>query len=120
MDAFRVVIQDADFRDPLAQSVGFWIIRTFDRAILDPIGVWEQHEEGTVVGTPSFRVPREAMEALVEAIDRHRGQPSHAKTEAAVLREWLEYERGRVDKVFEAVGKPIVFEPGPPVFKDKR
>jgi hypothetical protein len=39
------------------------------------------------------------MEAFVEAVDAYKGQPSHAKTEASVLREWLEVERARVDKV---------------------
>jgi hypothetical protein len=117
---YRVHIIGSDYRDPLSQSVAFWVVRTHDHAVLDPIGVWEQQVEGAPIAIPSFRIPTEAVEALVSALDAMRGQPSHAKTEAAVLREWLEYERGRVDKVFEAVGRPIVFDPGPPVFKDKQ
>jgi hypothetical protein len=109
---YRAFIQDAN--DPLRQAVGVYIWREHDRALLDPIGVWQpQQVEGGPAPMPTFMVPREAMEALVEAIDAWRGQPSHAKTEAAVLREWLEYERGRVDKVFEAVGRPIIFDTQP-------
>jgi hypothetical protein len=70
----------------------------------------QKMEEGAVWTDPTLSIPAEAMEALVAAIDRWQGQPSHAKTEAAVLREWLAKEQARVDKVFEAVGRPIVFD----------
>jgi hypothetical protein len=96
---YRVFIQDPGLSDPLAMSVGIYVWREHDRRLLNPDGTWLPVEEGTHPGPPSFTLPRDVMEAFVEAVDAYKGQPSHAKTEASVLREWLEVERARVDKV---------------------
>jgi hypothetical protein len=96
--------------DPLAQSVSIIVIN-YDNgtSMLSPDGTWVPLTEGVSTGKPTIALPAEAMDALIEAVDRYRGAPSHAKTEAAVLREWLAKEQSRVDEVFHAVGKPIVF-----------
>lgn len=99
MKDYRVFIQDPGYLDPLAQSVGIYVWREFDRHVLRPDGTWLEIVEAAAPPTPSFTLPRAAMEAFVEEVDRYRGQPSHAKTEAAVLREWLAVERERVDRV---------------------
>jgi hypothetical protein len=106
---YRVFVQDTNYTDPLSQEVRIYVVRTHDHAVLQHDG-WRIVPEGSPVADPSLRLPSEAMEALVEALDRWRGQPSHAKTEAAVLREWLAAERDRVDHVLTVVGRPIVFD----------
>lgn len=97
--------------DPLASTVGIHVMDVgYDNKVrlLSKDGTWSDVTEG-MIAEPTLSLPAEAMDALVEAIDRFRGAPSHAKTEAAVLREWLAKEQSRVDEVFRAVGRPITF-----------
>jgi hypothetical protein len=96
--------------DPLGATCTI-IVVNYDGAkprVLMPDSSWTEINEGEVAPA-GLVLPAEAMDALIDAIDRYRGAPSHAKTEAAVLREWLAAEQARVDKVFEAVGRPIEF-----------
>jgi hypothetical protein len=95
--------------DPLAQSVSIIVIDRDTQTMLGPDGTWSPLSEAVAIDRPTLALPAEAMDALIEAIDRYQGAPSHAKTEAAVLREWLAKEQSRVDEVFRAVGQPIVF-----------
>lgn len=108
---YKVRIAAPYYSDPLASTVGIHVMDVgFDgkAKVMAQDGTWSDVTEG-MVATPTLTLPAEAMDALVEAIDRWRGAPSHAKTEAAVLREWLAKEQSRVDEVFRAVGKPITF-----------
>src|SRR6185369_14012629 len=63
-------------------------------------GTWSVSEDPTAA-KPGWVVPREAIEGLAQAIQSWQGHAGHADTEARVLREWLEVERGRVDQTLE-------------------
>lgn len=47
-------------------------------------------------------LPYEALTAVFEALESWKGLQSHQATEAKVLREWLNAERARVDKLMAA------------------
>jgi len=73
------------------------LLRDDDRhAYLMADGTWKVIEEGQVIDG-GITLPAEAVEAIAVAIQNWQGHASHADTEARVLREWLAYERGRVD-----------------------
>lgn len=97
--------------DPLAQSVSIIVIDRDAHTMLSPDGTWVALTEGAAMDRPTVALPIEAMEAFVEAVDAYRGQPSHAKTEAAVLREWLAVERGRVDRMVDLAAPPVYSMP---------
>lgn len=101
---YRVHIVEPGFsQDPLAQTADFFVLRAdipgAKYSLLGPDGVFRTAPEGMAITEPTLRLPAAALEAFTEAIDRMRGAPSHARTEAAVLREWLAAERARVDAV---------------------
>jgi hypothetical protein len=105
MRGYRAYVQGpGNHNDPLSQRVDIWIAEG-DKVML-PGGGFIEVAEGTTLQQPTLSIPAEAMESLVEAIERWQGQPSHAKTEVAVLREWLYYERGRVDVMMARDRKP--------------
>lgn len=70
---------------------------------LSPDGTWHQAEEGAGAVDSGIVLPAEAIEAIAAAIELFQGHSSHADTEARVLREWLESERGRVDRILGRV-----------------
>jgi hypothetical protein len=100
---YRVRIAPSGWNDPLDSKVGIHVIDVGYAAVrcMTKDGTWVEVEEGGLI-EPTLSIPVEAMEALAEAIDRYRGVPSHAKTEAAVLREELAKEQSRVDRMLEA------------------
>jgi hypothetical protein len=101
MRGYRAYVQGpGSHNDPLSQRVDIWIAN--DDEVMLPGGLFVKVAEGTALQQPTLSIPAEAMESLVEAIGRWQGQPSHAKTEAAVLREWLGIERDRVDRLLRA------------------
>lgn len=112
---YRVaILPPGSSADPLAATASI-IVFDYDShptRVLGPDGVWREAHEGSIPQA-TVVLPAEALDALVDAVDRYRGAPSHAKTEAAVLREWLAKEQSRVDEVFRAVGQPIVFADKP-------
>jgi hypothetical protein len=111
MNRYRVAIvpPGGQHSDPLAQNVSILVIDRDTHTMLSPDGTWVGVNEGVALDKPTLLLPAEVMEPLIDAIDAYRGAPSHAKTEAAVLREWLAKEQSRVDEVFRAVGRPITF-----------
>jgi hypothetical protein len=115
---YKVRITNPYYNDPLINSVSIHVLDVgFDgkAKVMSKDGTWADVTEGMIT-EPTLTIPSEAMEALVEAVDRWRGAPSHAKTEAAVLREVLAKEQARVDEVLHVVGKPIVLsQPGVPL-----
>lgn len=66
-------------------------------------GTWGQGVDGATLDTEGLRLPSEAIEAIARAIEEFQGHASHADTEARVLRESLEVERARVDRVLAAM-----------------
>lgn len=66
-------------------------------------GTWAQPADGAQLDPEKVGVviPAAALDAILEAIERHRGVAGDAATEARVLREWLTVERGRVDAFLE-------------------
>lgn len=107
-DGFRVMISPVGWDDPLMQSTSIWISSRYPGSkpkVMKADGTWVEVEEGAHVD-PTLTFPSEVMEALAEAVDRYRGQPSHAKTESAVLREWLAAERERVDMTLKVTLAP--------------
>lgn len=102
-------------QDPLAMGTDIYVYRrgVSDIEVLQQDGQWLPQAEGTRLQQPSLRLPSGAIEALIDAVDRYRGAPSHARTEAAVLREWLKVEQGRVDAMIQRLAQPIVFDTMP-------
>lgn len=99
---FRVrIIEPGYSSDPFAQTADIYVLRAdvlgAKYSLLGPDGVFVTHPEGASPAVPTLRLPTGAIEAMQEAFDRLRGAPSHARTETAVLREWLAAERARVD-----------------------
>ena len=78
-------------------------------------GTWQTVEDGTVTPEPPGVVlPRQAVSAVLDAIESWQGNTNHAATEVAVLREALEIERRRVDAVLSsAIGDPSSDPIGP-------
>jgi hypothetical protein len=64
-------------------------------------GSWQPATPGEVVAPVRLGIdlPREAVEAIAEACEQFLGHSSHGATEARVLREALQVERDRVDRV---------------------
>jgi hypothetical protein len=96
------IIPPGGHMDPLAQT-GLLVIQFIEpngeRKALMSDGTWAEVVEGTSNADIGIALPGDAIVALVEALDRYKGSPTNSKTEAAVLREWLTYERDRVDSV---------------------
>jgi len=69
-------------------------------SILMRDGTWAEHNEMHVLPEDAgVELPREAIAAIHEAIKRYGGTLTDEGTEVKVLREWLEVERGRVDRL---------------------
>jgi hypothetical protein len=58
-----------------------------------------------VVGQPDVApegeglyIPEAALPAIFDAMSAYQGLATHQSTEAKILREWLEVEKGRVDR----------------------
>lgn len=61
-------------------------------------GTWVDLEPNEAASEDAGVVlPLSALDALLDALLERKGAASHARTEAAVLREWLAVERARVD-----------------------
>lgn len=70
--------------------------------MLSQNGEWIDVDPG--VTTPEeagIWLPFEAIDAIYDAIKREKGLTTDAATEAKVLRESLEVERGRVDRILK-------------------
>lgn len=67
--------------------------------VLDTQG-WVAVDEGAALHGHGLPIPSESLEPLAVALDSFLGHPTtQAQAEARVLREWLESERGRVDRI---------------------
>lgn len=73
-------------------------------------GNWLEVDEGAAIAyaevdwakpLPGIALPAGAVEPLAQAIAEFEGRASHGATEAAVLRESLTVERGRVDRMLD-------------------
>lgn len=94
-NAVRLVLVDdrPDGRQGLLLSDGMW-------QTVDVVEAASSLDVGIVI-------PRSAVDAIVVAAAEYRGGAVHGQTEAAVLREWLSYERQRVDRVLRALSPEI-------------
>lgn len=59
--------------------------------------------DGLEIGLP---LPEAALEEIVQAIERHKGATVHGPTAEKLLRETLEIERGRVDRLIDRALEP--------------
>ena len=75
-----------------------------DGTIIMKDGTWGQVSEGATLQDAGIVLPRDTIEAVVQAITEWQGHVSHADTEARVLREWLASEKKRVDDLLERIG----------------
>lgn len=75
--------------------------RGLHMSYLQSDGTWMTVEEGTRSTNAGIALPAEAVDAIAEAVATFQGTANHAATEAAVLREWLAVERGRVDEALK-------------------
>lgn len=94
------------FDDPsmMARSTVRLAIASAHNTFLMRDGSWsEQIEPGMTLEGVGIELPREAIEAVAEAIERWQGHTNHGDTEARVLREWLDSERKRVDRVLDDI-----------------
>ena len=103
---YKVYITEQGFpQDPFMPTVDIFVVeRDFPGApsrILGADGVLRPLEGDVAPSEPTLRLPAGALEALMAAVDRMKGAPSHARTESAVLREWLAVERARVDEALK-------------------
>jgi hypothetical protein len=75
------------------------VVMSADGAVLMGDGTWHVLAEGEATGDDAgLPLPREAIDAILTAIEQWQGRANHGATEARVLREWLGVERARVDK----------------------
>ena len=111
MNYRAVLVTPGNHLDPLSRDATLYVTRGLvpgsnSTDILrhsDKGWYWRPIREGEVLqdGDAGFSFPAEALEAIEQAFERSKGAPSHARTEAAVLREWLAVERARVDEALK-------------------
>lgn len=72
-------------------------------ALLMGDGTWYRSPEATALPPekPGLVLPRAAVETVRHAIETWQGAAGSPATEARILREWLELERSRVDRLIE-------------------
>ena len=100
------IVRGGGWADPLADEDRIYVQRrSFPGALWSVLSAdgrtWITPQEGAVMDGVGFAIPPEALEPLAQEIDRVLGHASHADTEARVLREWLDVERGRVDEALK-------------------
>lgn len=96
-DRVRLIIRDRDWGEiRYLASDGTW-----STATATPLSF---NVDDPPAGQPipmGIDLPREAVEAIAEACEIFLGHASHGATEAKVLREALDVERARVDRMLE-------------------
>lgn len=103
--------------DPLGSSTDIFITKQhgLERHVLtmsDKGWFWMPLSEASSPPPASLSLPTEAMEALLDAVDRYKGAPSHARTETAVLREWLKSEQTLRDNLLTSILPPRIIDMG--------
>lgn len=100
---YKVHIMD----DLFGNAVRFIVARgpsDFGYEALMSDGRWQRFEDGEMVPIDAgIRVPREVMPLIVDEIKRWQGARDDDPAVVPVLREALEIERGRVDKILSAL-----------------
>jgi hypothetical protein len=61
-------------------------------------GQWVVGDPAAIPDTEGLLIPDLAVPAIFDAFAAYQGLATHQATEAKILREWLEVERGRVDR----------------------
>lgn len=114
-DDFRVTILGPDIADPLSGEGRLLVMNRHTRAVLMRDGSWEPVVEGTAIPeNAGYRFPLGALGQLGQAIEQYLGGATHARTEVAVLREWLAHEIARAAVVDQFVREAVM----PPRFID--
>ena len=108
MSEYRASIAGNGFSDPLDRYATLIVYRLRYDGLREYLSSDGQSlitvppgDGGTEIGRIGMKLPIEAIEPIAQAIEKYQGHASHADTEARVLREWLEVERGRVDRAFD-------------------
>jgi hypothetical protein len=101
------LIPPGQWSDPLSNEFRLLIARrTPDgrRLVLKRDGTWDSPVEGTQIGDEyGYLFPVDSIEAFGQAIEQYLKGASHSATEVAVLREWLQVERQRVEHVLQTM-----------------
>jgi len=103
---YRAYIVEDPMMDPFLRAVRLMVVEdgvpgVTAGSVLTEDGTWRVPVEGTAMHDAGIILPREALPAIEDAVERWQGKANHGATEAAVLREWLAVERGRVDKALD-------------------
>ena len=103
---WRAAIYDDGHIDPLSGSVKLmvWERRPYSPTVsfvAGPVIVKSFTEGEPVDPDAGWRLPREAILAIRDGINRWLGSAADGPTEVRVLREWLAVEKERVDNVLE-------------------
>lgn len=106
----RVIPPGHDHTDPLSFTYSIYILlKRPDGINIWRDGVWYPVPEGAAV-EPSARFTPELVDEIYKSLGVALGKDR--PTDTTVLREWLEHERGRVDKM---LGLSSTWELGPPL-----